>query len=196
MNVRTHVIYIPGLGDGYDGTRRMLLSLWRYRNISVELVQMSWAVEESFEMKRQRVYDAIDSARALNKRVVLIGESAGGSMAVNVYGARRREISRVVTLCGKNTHPETVALKLYQKNPAFRTSMNNVNESIAALDLETRQRFTSIVPLYDPVVPVHETLLADCRKVRVFAFGHLVAILLLISALSSIVVREIRRDNP
>jgi hypothetical protein len=74
--------------------------------------------------------------------------------------------------------------------------MNNVNESIAALDLETRQRFTSIVPLYDPVVPVHETLLADCRKVRVFAFGHLVAILLLISALSSIVVREIRRDNP
>ncbi len=193
MSKSTHVIYIPGLGDGYDGARRFLLGLWRYRDVSVALVPMRWMVDDGFETKRQRVYDAIDKAQRQNKRIVLIGESAGGSMAVNVYASRKDEIARVVTLCGKNTHPETVSPRLYQKNPAFRASMSAISESIGLLDRESRQRFTSIHPLYDPVVPVSETFLADCRKVRIFIFGHIVPILCLLSFLSPIVIREIRR---
>lgn len=191
----SHVIYIPGLGDGYDRSRLFLLRLWRYRDITVELVPMLWSVDDGFEAKRQHVYDAIDRALAKNKRIILVGESAGGSMAVNVYAARSGDISKVITLCGKNTHPETVSKKLYQKHPAFRQSMNNVNASIRRLEISDRQRFTSIYPLHDPVVPVSETLLPDCRRVRVFAYGHLVPILLCLSVYSAVIIREIRRAN-
>lgn len=191
----THVIYIPGLGDNYDPTRRCLLGLWRYRNITTELIPMEWSVDDGFELKRQRVYTAIDRARSKNKRIVIVGESAGGSMAVNVYAARTKDIAHVVTLCGKNTHPETVSPQLYKKNPAFRDSMNSVDESIRLLSDNARRHFTSIYPLHDPVVPVHETLLAGCRQVRIFAYGHLVPILLLISLFSAVVVREIRRND-
>ena len=190
----THVIYIPGLGDGYDPTRKFLLGLWRYKNISVELVPMLWSQDDGFEAKQRRVSDAIDRAVALNKRVVLVGESAGGSMAVNIYAAHKNNIARVITLCGKNTHPETVSPRLYKKNPAFYDSMNAVGTSIDSLNIKARREFTSIHPIYDPVVPIRETLLDDCRQVRIFAYGHLAPILLLLSIFSPVVAREVRRN--
>lgn len=191
----THVIYIPGLGDGYDPMRRFFLGLWHYRNITTELVPMLWSVDNGFESKRQQVYEAIGRAVAQNKRVVLMGESAGGSMAVNVYAERTNDIARVVTLCGKNTHPETVALRYFRKNPAFRSSVNILNKSISMLDKKAQQHFTSIHPIYDPVVPVNETFLEHCRHVQIFAYGHLIPILLCLSIYSAIVVREVRRTT-
>jgi hypothetical protein len=156
---------------------------------------MQWSVDEPFEIKRQRVDKAIDKAVMQNRRVVLIGESAGGSMAVNTYAARTNDIARVVTLCGKNTSPQTVAPRYYRKNPAFRTSMNKLNPSIESLDSGARHRFTTIYPLYDPVVPIQETMIADCRKVRIFAVGHIISIFLCLSLFSPIVIRESRRND-
>lgn len=83
----THIIYISGLGDRYDGLRRFCLRLWKYPGITTELAPMTWADSGSYDEKFARVVSAIDQVKG--KRIVLFGESAGGSMAVNICDAAK-----------------------------------------------------------------------------------------------------------
>lgn len=150
---------------------------------------MKWN-KGTFEQKMADIDRAIDRARG--KRVVLIGESAGGSMVIHAY-ARRDDIAKVMTICGKNTHPESVDPKYYDDSTAFETSMELLNESLDSLSAEQTSRFVSIHPLYDPLLPVHSTLLPGCRRVWLFAVGHKPAILLALTLFAPIVVRAARQ---
>lgn len=188
-----HIVYISGFGDGYDTTRRRLLKLWRFKRVTVELVSMNWRTSETFEGKIDRINQAIEAAKG--KRVVLLGESAGGSMAVHVYAARHEELFKVMTLCGKNTTPETVSPHLYKNHPAFKTSMDKLNAAVAAIPKEARERFVSIHPIYDNVVPVRETLLPGCREVVLPMSGHLPVIMAALTIWSYKIIREARSDH-
>lgn len=186
-----HIIYIPGFGDRYDSTRRRLLKLWHFKNVAVELVPMNWTSQELFEEKLNRIYRAIDAVE--DKNVVVIGESAGGSMAVHVYAERHTELFKVMTICGKNSHPETVDSRHYSKHPAFRASMDRLNESIKKLPLEARRRFVSVHPVHDKLVPVNETMLPDCKELVLPGSGHLHVILRALTIWAPRIIREVRR---
>lgn len=160
--------------------------------MTVELVPMTWDAG-TFEQKLARIDRAIDRARG--KRIVIIGESAGGSMAVHMYARRPDDLYKVMTLCGKNSHPETVNPLYFERSPAFKTSMERLNESLAQLTDQQRQRFVSIHPLYDPLVPVRETILPGCRQVRLWVVGHFPVVVLALTVLSPLVVRSARRTS-
>ncbi len=191
MSKPIHIIYLSGFGSRYDHQRLRALSWWRFRNVTTELVPMRWESSEIFEQKLARIDKAVD--RASGKRIVIIGESAGGSMAVHMYARRPGDLYKVMTLCGKNSHPETVGEHYYKRSPAFRTSMDQLNVSIKRLSKEQRQRFISIYPLYDSIVPVKETLLEGCRRVWLPAMGHSITIALSLTLFSGIMVSYARR---
>jgi pimeloyl-ACP methyl ester carboxylesterase len=188
MKQPIHILYISGLGDNYDKFRLRALKLWRFHGVSIELVPMTWH-SGTFEQKLARIDQAID--RAKNKRVVLIGESGGGTMVVHTY-ARRDDIYKAMTLCGKNTNPEGVSPVYYRNNPAFKTSLDHLNASLAKLTDEKRGRFVSIHPIVDPVVPVRDTLLPGCKQITLLMYGHLIVIALGITIFSPILVRAAR----
>jgi len=185
-----HILYISGLGDNYDRLRLRCLNWWKFKNVTVELVPMRWE-SGTFEQKLARIDTAIN--RAKGKKVVVIGESAGGSMAVHTYARRGGDVDKVMTLCGKNTHPEKVSERYYVHHPSFRESMNQLNASLDSLTDKQRSQFVSIHPLYDPTVPVDETLLPGCKSVRLWSVGHLSTILLALTILSPIIVRVARK---
>ena len=192
---QTHIIYIPGLGDGYDGLRRFFLLFWRVYGVNVEFIASRWSDGGMFELKMQRIVDAAMRAHDAGHRVVLIGESAGGSMVLNVYAEIPGYIDRVVTLCGKNTRPDNVSPALYRRNESFRTSMQQVGDAVQQLTKAQRQQMTSIYPFYDPTVSIDETFIPDCRRVRLWSVGHLISILVGLSIGSFVVVREALRHN-
>lgn len=191
MKQPIHILYLSGFGTGYDRYRLRLLKKWRFKGVSVELVPLRWEGKESFEQKLARIDQAIDRAR--DKRVVLLGESAGGSIAVHMYARRPDDFYKVMTICGKNSHPETVGESYYRRSPAFRTSMERLNDSIELLTSEQRQAFVSLRPWHDAVVPVRETLIDGCRCVRLWSVGHLLTIFLALTLYSPIVVRQAKK---
>lgn len=191
MKQPIHIIYLSGFGIKYDKFRLKLLRKWRFRNVTVELVSLRWEGNESFEQKVARVDQAID--RVKNKRVALIGESAGGSMALHMYARRPDDLYRVMTICGKNAHPETVGDYYYRRSPAFRTAMDKLKESTTLLTKPQRQRFVSIHPLHDSVVPVKDTLIADCTQIKLWSVGHLVTIFFALTIFAPIVVKHARK---
>lgn len=183
-----HILYLSGFGDHYDGIRKRLLSKWRFKDVTVELIPMNWMNDETFEQKIARINRAIDAAKG--KRVVIIGESAAGSMAVHVYAARSNNLFKVMTICGKNTHPETVSPYYLTKYPAFKTSMDTLNKSLKMLSKDERQRFVSVRPLRDRVVPVEEMRIPDCRELTLPTKGHLFTIVIALTTWSKKVVLE------
>lgn len=191
MKQPIHIIYLSGFGTKYDTYRLMLLRKWRFKNVTAELLPLRWEGNESFEQKVARIDQAID--RVKKKRIVLLGESAGGSMAVHMYARRPDDFYKVMTICGKNAHPETVGEYYYRRSPAFRTSMDRLADSTRELTKAQRQKFVSMYPFYDSVVPVKDTLLADCKKVWLFSTGHLFTIFLSLTLFSPIVVKHARK---
>lgn len=186
-----HIIYLSGFGNKYDVWRLRLMKKWRFKNVTIELLPMRWEGRESFVQKVARVDQAID--RASGKRIVLLGESAGGTMAVYMYARRPGDFYKVMTICGKNVTPHTVGDYYFQKSPAYKVAVERLVESAKSLTKQQHQTFVSIHPLHDSVVPVNDTLLKDCTRVRLFSVGHLFTIFMALTFYSFIVVRQAKK---
>jgi len=171
--MKTEILYISGLGDHYDWIRQFTLRFWKLYGVNARLISSSWSNNESYEEKFERITDAIDAIDTRTTKIVLIGESGGGSLAINVFASRKEKIHKTITICGKNNGPELVAPHYYKRNPTFKISMYNLKESVAALSKSERQRVVSIYPLYDGVVPIRETLIPNCKQVQLPSIGHL-----------------------
>jgi pimeloyl-ACP methyl ester carboxylesterase len=171
--MKTEILYISGLGDHYDWIRRFTLRFWKLYGVNVRLIPTSWSNKESYETKFKRITDVIDAIDTRTTKIVLVGESAGGSLAINAFASRKEKIHKTITICGKNNGPELVAPHYYEHNPTFKTSMYNLEKSVAALSKSGRQRVISIYPLYDGVVPIRETIIPDCKQVQLLSVGHL-----------------------
>ena len=186
-----HIIYVPGLGDRFTIWRRFFLKFWTIYGITAELIPMNWVDEESYEAKMQRLQTAITAAK--NKRLILIGESAGGSVVLNAYARYSHSLYKAMTICGKNTAPHHVSPTIYARHPAFKVSMSHTTHSVASLSRERRQNFISIHPIVDTVVPVRETLIPDCKSIRLWTFGHLLTILFCLTIWSWYIVWVAKR---
>ena len=186
-----HILYLPGFGQKNDTLRLKSLKLWRHANVTTELLPMRWESNETYEQKVVRIDQAID--RTKGKQIVLIGESAGGSMAVCMYARRPDDLSKVMTICGKNNHPETVGEEYYKTYPVYRTVMMELAGALDQLSDEQHESFVSIHPFYDPIVPVRDTLLPGCKRVRLWAAGHAFVISLALTVFSPIVIRAAKR---
>lgn len=189
MSKRIHIIYVPGFGGKYDSLRLRALHRWRYSHITVEMVPMNWT-RGTLDQKMTAIDRAID--RVGDKRVVLVGESAGGSMVVHMM-SRRDDIDAAITICGKNSHPETTGNHYVDRSVAFRTLMERLNESLDSLTPKQRLRMRSITPLYDETVPIREMLPAGIQRVKVLSVGHFVTILMVLTVYSPIVIHTARR---
>lgn len=188
-----HIIYISGFGSSYDGIRRFLLKFWSLYGVSTQLIETKWSDGQSYDAKLKKVNDAIDYNS--DKKIVLIGESAGASLAINAYIKRPKDLYRVMSLCGKNFGANSVSERFFSKNPAFKESIHTSDITIKRMSDIERKNFTSVYPLKDFLIPVRETILPGSRVVRIWSIGHLTSILLSLSVYSFILVREAKRPR-
>jgi len=186
-----HIIYIPGFGDRYDVIRRPLFNCWRIHGISTEFVPMNWRSAENYTDKLARIDGAI--GRAKGKRVVLIGESAGGSMVVAAHAKRYSELHQSMTISGKNRHAATVAPRFYCKYTAFRDATQAADIAILHLSDNALRSFVSFYPLFDGVVPIQDASIPRARFIRLYSIGHLFTILMALTIFSGYIVRVARR---
>ena len=185
----THLIYVPGLGDGYDTIRKRGLKLWRKKGLTVEFLPMNWRNErETYTEKMKRLETAIDRSKA--DRVVLVGESAGGSIVVVAGKQFEDKVAKVITICGKNIRAERVAARLYQRNPAFKASMFAADKTAAQLKPADASRYTTFYSKLDPVIFLVDTKLPHAKLRSLPLAGHLFSILAVLFLYWPIVIRE------
>jgi len=187
------IIYVPGLGDGYDSFRTRALKRWAKPGVLVLFVPMTWRdTKETFIQKQQRVQDAIDASTA--DRIVLVGESAGGSMVVAETLRTNSKVDKCITICGKNSRADRVSSGLYSKNPAFRHSMIAADRAIKVMNPENDgKKFTVFYSPHDPVIRRVDTELPGATLRKIPMAGHLLSIIFVLYIYKKRVIKEAYR---
>ena len=191
MVKKLHIIYLPGFGDNYDIGRRAALWGWRIFGVTAQHVPMRWNSTESYAEKYARIDEAINEAAG--KRIVIIGESASGSMALAAYAKRCHDLYKVITISGKNNNPASVAPRLYRQHTAFRDALAAAEIATKQLSQVDRQNFVAFYPLYDEVIPIKEAVIPDCQLIRLFSIGHLFTVALALTIYSGYIVHIAKR---
>lgn len=185
-------MYVPGLGDGYDIFRRHALKKWKRNGLVVSFVPMRWHDRaETFQQKLTRINEIIDQKP--DCRTVLVGESAGGAVVVGL-AAKRSDITKVITICGKNVGAGRVGASVYRKNMAFKEAMRQADLAVRQLELDSVNR--KYVVFYSPAdatIRRVDTELPGADLRRLPAVGHLIAIFLVLYFLHSRITAEATR---
>ena len=171
-------LYIPGLGDRYDWLRRLGLSRWARKKagVSARLVPMRWANRgETYEEKRARVVAAIAAVDAAEE-ITLVGESAGGSMALAVFHEHSDRIKQLVTVCGKNHGASTLSPHYTRTAPAFPVAVAKANAILTSLTNEQCSRIRVLYSSGDHVVGRRDSEIPGAELTDFHIRGHFRAI--------------------
>lgn len=191
VHPRYYIIYIPGLGDHYDAGRSVALKAWKIWGVATELVPMRWYDGGSFEEKERRVLEAIRRAEDAGYLVSLIGESAGGSMAINI-AAQVPHLHTLLTVSGVNDPLFPASPVTLGKSPAFKESIERLHESLPRIN---RRRTHVVRAWYDPIVAAQHTIIAGAQNHRLISIGHFMTIALCLTLFSGYIVALIRRGR-
>lgn len=184
-----HIIYIPGLGDRYDVIRKLGLRLWRRKDIRVSHIAMNWMdPDEPLEGKLGRIKAVVDAYP--NEQVTLVGESAGGAMAIVASHRFRGLVHDTVTLCGMNQGSGNVDTTLYKNNPAFHDAMLQADGVVASLSNADKNRMFIIYSSMDFTVRPNNTLLSGVVSYDLKIAGHMFAILAVLFIRFSIITKR------
>lgn len=191
-----HILYLPGLGDPYDPYREKALRLWAFFGVKTTLVPMNWYTNnETYQQKYQRVSDAITVLTfQKNTRVVLVGESAGGSMAINAF-AGHPDVDGLITIAGVNTTLAPVAEQTLKRGPAFAVSRQLVDGSIRSISRERFNKIHTVSALVDTVVTARRSQITHAHNHRVWTVGHLPTIAICLTILSGYIVSLAKRAS-
>lgn len=173
--MKTTILYIPGLGDRYDSFRRLALRSWKLWGVDARLIPITWYDGGSMESKLKRISDVIDTLEH-NARVVLIGESAGASLALHV-GANDSRVTRVVTLCGVARPDTPVSSYLRRRAPALNEGVDGLKESY---DVD----IYSVRAAIDGVVGKKYSVVKGAKEHIIWSIGHLTTIALCLTILA------------
>jgi pimeloyl-ACP methyl ester carboxylesterase len=174
--MKQHIIYIPGLGDKYDFIRKIGLQLWRRKDVKVSHFPIKWEnARETYDDKLDRLQEMIDTYP--EAKVIVVGESAGGSVAISATRRFKNKIDSVVTVCGMNYGANNVNPALYRKNRAFHEAMLDADRVIPTLNDDERSRLNTIYSSMDFTVRPKNTLIAGVSSHDLKIAGHAPSIL-------------------
>lgn len=183
------IVYIPGLGDHYDELRRRALSSWETSEVSVALLPMRWYDPlETFEQKLRRAADSISAYQRLGHTVSVVGESAGGTMAIHVF-ALNHKVHRLVTIAGVNRPDVTVSPVTLRRAPAFGPSITALTDSLDAVPVERRASIHVITGLHDATVNERHSYIFGAHRHRVWVIGHIFVIAVCLTVWRGVVRR-------
>ena len=151
-----HVIIIPGLGNNVD-LHILASNRWIRFGIIPHVFDTKWKTEEKgFSEKFERALKLVDSLVNKNSKISIVGNSAGSSFALNLFGKRRKEISRVVINCGRvrdGDWPWFTFDQATASSPSFKESVLMSQKLEKTLTISDRKKILTLRPLFDEVVP-------------------------------------------
>ncbi len=179
MVENVHVVVIPGLGNEIQ-KHTWASDRWRKSGIIPHVFDAKWKTEEKgFNQKLDEALELVDVLIAAGKKVSLIGNSAGSSLAINMLGERRDKIHRVVVNCGRvrtGDWPWFTFDQATASSPSFKESVLGSERVISKLSAVERKKIVTLRPIFDEVVPPFTVLIKGARNEIVPSVEHVLSI--------------------
>lgn len=185
--MKYYILYIPGLGN-YDRARASALKMWRVFGVSVQLVSVKWHDGRTYEEKLAEVQKEAEKAIKAGYKVVMIGESAGASLALNA-AATLPKLHKIVLIAGVNSSRLPISPYTKKRSIAFAQSAAGIAKSLEKIDTV---KIHTIRALHDAVVSPRFNDIPGAHRHVLPTIGHLATIILCLTILSPFVIRIIK----
>jgi pimeloyl-ACP methyl ester carboxylesterase len=149
---------------------------------------MKWYGGGDLATRYATVTAAIDRAQQRGRRVILVGESAGASLAINV-ASRRPDIHGLMTICGIVNSRAEVSSVIRKKSTAFNQSLAQLEYDIRELDLA---KVCNVRAVVDSIVPRRSSVIPGATQRIVWSVGHVTTVALCLSVYGGLLVRFVR----
>jgi len=181
MPSNNHVIIIPGLGNNVD-LHVFASNGWKKFGIIPHIFDAKWKTEESgFSKKFERALRLVDSLANKNFKISIIGNSAGSSFALNIFGKRRKQISRLIINCGRvrdGDWPWFTFDQATTSSPSFKESVLMSQKLEKNFTISDRKKILTLRPLFDEVVPPFTVPIKGAKNKVTFSLEHSLSIAL------------------
>ncbi len=141
--------------------------------MQTQIFRSQWESGESYEEKYGRLVKLIESEQQQGRGVVLVGVSAGGSLAMLAMAQKVKPPTALISICG------FVRLKAGDKHgsPYAKASWHRAGDaaekSLTSLDSERRANILCLIPNVDRVVEPERQYIDGATNVIMHAGGHL-----------------------
>lgn len=197
------VIFFNGLGKGETRKREQLaFDYLAKRGIEVTHHHTDWLSSEPFEELLDSAIKATKELLQKKGRVALVGSSAGGGMAINVFSRLQDEDITAISLCGR-LHPgnyhsgdkRSLEYRAYlnteRASQSFYDSVQYCDATaIPSIKPENLSKIAIIKQLTDRVVPRETMDIQGVEPIIVPGFGHGMGIALAAMKLPGIIGRH------
>jgi len=176
-----HVIVIPGLGNNVK-KHELVMEGWKKYGIIPHVFDIKWKTEENgFQPKLDQALRLIDSLTNKNAKISIIGNSAGSSFALNIFGERKQQINKVIINCGRvrdGDWPWFTFGEATESSPSFKESVLRAQKLEKTLINNDRKKILTLRPLFDEVVPPFTVPIKGATNKIVPSIEHSISIAL------------------
>ena len=176
-----NIIIVPGLGD------HKTLTAWatkRWPNYGLEPIIhcVGWYDSKiTFLEKLQNLTNKIDELISQEKKVSLIGCSAGASAVMNAFIERKNVIHRAISICGRlkeGTGGGFRSLKSRSvSSPLFAESVRLFENRENLLSESDRKKIMTVRAMFgDELVPANTSILDGAQNIKIPIFEHSLSI--------------------
>jgi pimeloyl-ACP methyl ester carboxylesterase len=184
--MKTAVLYINGLGNGQIRWReRVMQRHWQKAGVDLICAQVNWYDGKNLKNKLRQIDGKLDPLIKKYEKVILLGTSAGGSLALNTFVKHRNKKLYCVNAHGRLARgnirwPDyrnlgwAAHLKNGQKSSkAFYDSVALCEDkSISKLKKENLKRILILKPWIDFIVPLKTMNVKGAATTMTILPGH------------------------
>ncbi len=198
MNKTKHVLIIPGLGDKTFLLQKITNNWTKKYNLIPHVVAFGWKNNnQTFDEGMKKLNTELNNLYTSNGKIILIGTSAGGSAAINLYIENKEKVEKVINVCGRLIKGENVKPTLEESaknSKSFYKSVLTCEENLKKLTKEDKEKILNIAGLYDEIVPTKTTLFKGMNNKRVFSVFHATNITNTLTIYSKVLIRKLHKS--
>lgn len=179
------VLYINGLGDGeWKQSERGAARRLERQGYSFEHAHLNWRSSEGFEAQLGDIIKKAEDIVREQGKLAIVGASAGGSMAVNVFKKLDSERVVAVNICGRLAEGDLAKwdwrklevmahLGTSKASQSFYDSVKFCDtETVPSLTDQHKERLFIFHQLFDFVVPHSTMLIPGVQNKQLSVIGH------------------------
>ena len=185
------------IGPGMDGIRwgiRFVTRNWQEKyDLNVKVLETTWKDDESFDVKFDYALKEIDGAIESGDDVYVVGCSAWGQMAMNIFAERRDEIKGAVNVGGFLRPGNRTGIRNFDRRSrqsiAFKQGVYRFVDIEPTLTEGDRKKILTIRPRFgDELVPPETVLVRGAINKTVPMGEHIAGIATALSLYDPLII--------
>jgi len=192
------VIIIPGLGDDVRLLQHATKD-WAENGLDVVLFPLHWRDHEHFETKLQRLRDMTFALSKKTSSISVVGCSAGGSAALNLFIDQNNIVGRTINVCGRLRQGTQTGFRSFKAKTkssiSFAESVQLFERHESSLTKQQRERIMTIHSLFgDQLVPAETTTLEGAYNITIPTTEHTISIYMALSLFSEPLINFLNKS--